>query len=609
MRWSEFSRARHFGRSARYRWSLNGLGICAALLLPLMVFDLGLITQLVLGSSHAAVPRDWLLGPWISGRVISWPLAGNERVCLLILVGFGLVVGGFEVWALWLLNRAVHRAAWDVTVRFHAEIHRHAYRLGASDLLGGRRSPPERLLGEACDELRRGLVRWWSAVPYAVVALGALVLMALIVNLWLSLVVLLSVILVRLVYGAVAQRSTVRAELWSQAAAEQRLELLKRLRLTPLATSYALPGTPGIPLADMLGRYRQEELRASYSRASQGPLLLLLILLAVAYVVLVIGLSRYVTVAGTVVLTTAMIGAYFPLARLYRLRESLNAADQAAGQLFAYLRREPAVRQVDNAVPVDRVAHSLRLEQVTLADSDGHKLLDHMDLTIPAQQRVAIIGSDPSAPLALAGLLVRLYDPAAGRVLFDDYDIATATIETIRGQSLLVPADGMLFEGTIHDNISCGDAGFTLLQVTDAAKQARAHSFIIDLPQGFATRMGGDAWRPDASQAFRIGLARALLRNPSILIVVEPAEPFDEPTHALLDEAQRLAAQGRSMIILPSRLNTLISVDRIIVVHEGKVEAEGAHLELYEKCELYRHLNYLRFHAWSNRSPLQVRDA
>ncbi len=403
MRWPDFRTALQFGRTGRHRLSLYGLGICAALLLPLLVFDLGLITQLVLGTADAAVPRDWILGPWISGRVVRWPLLGNERTCLLVLVGFGIGVGVLEVWAFWLLTRAVHRAALDVTTRFYADIHRQAYRLGASDLLGGRRSPPEALLGETCDQLHDGLVRWWSAVPYAVVAVLALVLMALIVNVWLTLVILLSVLLVRLVYGGLARRLERQAENWARAAQLQHDQLQERLKLTPLATGYALPTFPGVPLGEMLGRYRQEMLRTQYCRALLGPILLFLILLAVAYVVLVIGLSRYVTVAGTVVLTTAMIGAYFPAARLYRLRGTLARTDRAAAALLAYLHREPAVREVDNAVPVDRVAKSIRLEHVTLADSSGQKLLDQIDLSIAAGQRVAILGSDPAAPPRWSG--------------------------------------------------------------------------------------------------------------------------------------------------------------------------------------------------------------
>lgn len=600
MRWPNFKRACQYGRTSRDRWSLYAVGISAALLLPLLVFDLGLLTQLVLGTEKATVPKDWILGPWISGRVISWPFFGSPRICLLVLVAFGILVGMIEVWALWLLNRAVSRAALGVVLRFQADIHRQAFRLGASDLLGGRRSDPETVMSETIDQLYFGLLRWWSAVPYAVVAVVALVAMALVVNVWLSLVVLLSMLLVRMIYAGWVRRAELLGENWRRESAVQREHLLENIRLTPLATGYALADAPGTPFREMLGRYRYAQLRAHDSQAHRGPVLLALIVWALAYVVLVVGLSRYVTVAGTVVLTAAMLGAYFPFVRLYRLRGSLTSADLAAARLFAFLRREPGVRQVDDAVPIDRLSQKIALEQVTLADSGGVKLLDHVDLMIPTGERLALLASDVSSGMALAGLLMRLYDPAAGRVTFDGVDIASATLETVRGQSLLVPADGMLFEGSVQDNISCGDAGFTMLQITDAAKQARAYSFITDLPRGFSTLIGGNHVHLDQSQAFRLGLARALLRNPSILVVVEPSGEFDQGTMALLDEALRLASQDRTAIVLPARLSTLHQSDRVAVLHEGKVLAHGPHDQVLQTCELYRHLNYVRFHAFRN---------
>ena len=129
MRWPDFQLARHFGRTSRDRLSLYAVGISAALLLPLLVFVLGLITHLVFGSGAAAPPNDWILGTWVSGRIVDWPLLGDARRCLFALLAFGVVIGAIEVWALELLNRAVHRAALDVVVRFYGEIHQQAFRL------------------------------------------------------------------------------------------------------------------------------------------------------------------------------------------------------------------------------------------------------------------------------------------------------------------------------------------------------------------------------------------------------------------------------------------------------------------------------------------------
>jgi ABC-type multidrug transport system fused ATPase/permease subunit len=396
----------------------------------------------------------------------------------------------------------------------------------------------------------------------------------------------------------VTARATRRSETLAREAQAAEQRLLDSLRLTPLATGYTLADAPGRSCHELLSMYRAAQLRLDDRRASRGPTLLLLIVLAVAYVLLVVGLSPYVTVAGLGVLTTAVIVAYFPATQLSGLATVLAAADQAAGDLFAYLRRTPAVRDLDNAVPIDRLADSIRFDGVTLANAEGVKLLDALDLTIQARQRVGILATDEAAAMALAGLLVRLYDPAAGRILFDDYDIATATLETVRGQSLLVPADGMVFEGTVHENITCGDAGFTMLQISDAAKQARAQGFILELPHGFNTRIGPSGEPLGGGEMFCIGLARALVRNPSILVVAEPTDNLDRSSEERLKEALRWAAADRTLVVIPARLSTLRFMDKIVVLHEGKVQAEGSHRDLLKTCRLYRHLHFVRFHAF-----------
>ncbi len=597
MRWPDFTSARRFGRTARDGLALGSLAVCAALVLPLLVLILGLVVQLVLGPAHQVMPGDWVLRPWTSGRIIGWPWFGDRQYCLFVLLLCGVAAGLLEVWALLLLHRAVHRAALGVVLRFQAAVHQQAYRLGSSDLLGGLRSPPERLLTQATQELYRGLVCWWRAVPYAVVAIAALVLMALAVNVWLTLVVLLAGVLVRQVFSVTRARAARRDEMLARDAQEARQRLLESLRLTPLAAGYGLAHAPGESFDELLRVYRAAQLRLDDRRAAGGPALLLLIVLAVAYVLLVVGLSPYVTVAGMGVLTTAVIVAYFPAIRLAGLSTALTAADQAAGELFAYLRRTPGVRDLDHAVPIDRVADSIRCEGVTLANAEGLKLLDELDLTIRAGERMGVLATDNAAALALAGLLVRLYDPAAGRVLFDDYDIATATLETVRGQALLVPADGMLFEGTVQENITCGDAGFTMLQVSDAAKAARAQGFVLELPHGFATRIGVGGVPLGRGEAFCIGLARALVRHPSVLVVVEPADQLDRTAKERLKEALRWAAMERTMVVIPARLSTLRFLDRIVVIHEGRVHAEGTHRDLLKTCRLYRRLLVMRFHS------------
>ncbi len=212
MRWPHFKRARYHGRTRSDRFSIYTIGVCTALLVPLLVLVLGLIVHLVLGGS--AAPDDWILGTWISGRLIRWPFLGDAKFSLFALLTIGTTLGVIEVLGLWLLNRAVHRAAINVAGRFKAEIHRQALRLGPIDLLGGR-ARPETLFREQTETVRRGLVRWWSAVPYAAVTVLALVAMAFLVQPWLTLVVLLGIVLVWLVFTGIRRQASAKSQFWA----------------------------------------------------------------------------------------------------------------------------------------------------------------------------------------------------------------------------------------------------------------------------------------------------------------------------------------------------------------------------------------------------------
>ncbi|MHB0958984.1 MAG: ATP-binding cassette domain-containing protein [Pirellulaceae bacterium] len=598
MRCPDFARARQVGRSATDRVALHLIAVCAALLLPLIVFVLGLVIHLVLGTAQDRMPGEWIWRPWAPGGSVPWPWFGDPHRCLIALLLIGTALGLLEAGALWLHHRAVQRAALRIVLWFQAEIHRQAYRLGSSDLLGGRRTRPEQLVSQATEVLHQGLIGWWQAVPYSLVSIAALVCIALAVHMWIALVVLLAVVLVRQLDFVLETRGAARRAALDEEVQRARSAFLESLQLTPLATGYALAHTPGRPFHELLDLYRTATLRVAGAHAAQGWIRLTIIVLALAFVLMVLGFSPSVTVAEVGVLATAVLVACCAAWRLRGLRDMVGRADEAAAELFAYLRRVPAVRDLENAVPIDRLMKSIQLEGVTLATSEGAKLLNALDLTIAAGQRVGILATETPAAMALAGLLMRLYDPAAGRVLFDDYDIATATLETVRSQSLWVPANGMLYEGTVQENITCGDARFTLLQITDAAKQARAQSFILDLPHGFVTRIGNHGVRLDAGQAFCIGLARALLRNPSILMIAEPSDDLDRSAQERIDEALRLAATDRTLIVIPARLPTLRILDKVVVLHEGKVHDEGSHRELLRTSRLYRHLNFVRFHAF-----------
>jgi ABC-type multidrug transport system fused ATPase/permease subunit len=198
----------------------------------------------------------------------------------------------------------------------------------------------------------------------------------------------------------------------------------------------------------------------------------------------------------------------------------------------------------------------------------------------------------------LAYLLPRFIEPQSGRVLFDGEDIAWVTLESLRAESIFVGAGDPFFTGTVRENICCGNNEYPMQDATAAAKQAHANKFILDLPQGYETMLGEHGEQLDVGQGFRLGLARAILRNPALMIVEEPGEALDNDTKTMLDDTYSRMTKGRTTIFLPTRLSTVRRTDLVVLLHKGKVAAIGSHAEVVKSSEAYRHWEYLRYNAF-----------
>jgi len=150
----------------------------------------------------------------------------------------------------------------------------------------------------------------------------------------------------------------------------------------------------------------------------------------------------------------------------------------------------------------------------------------------------------------------------------------------------------------VLENICCGRLEQGLSRATEAAKAVHAHHFITKLPRGYETQVDDETSRLDAGQRYRIGLARALMRDPALLVIEEPAEPLDEDTKSLLGDTYDRIISGRTVVFLPTRLSTVRRADRVVMVHDGQVVETGRHEELVQSSELYRHWEYTRFNAF-----------
>jgi ATP-binding cassette subfamily B protein len=246
------------------------------------------------------------------------------------------------------------------------------------------------------------------------------------------------------------------------------------------------------------------------------------------------------------------------------------------------------------------LSRQLEVDNVTLNEpGTGRKLLDGVSLSVQAGQRIAIVGPDDMQKHALVYLIPRFIDPTSGEIRIDRKNLRWVTFDSLRASLAVVLQHNLVFNDTVANNIGCGEASFQLPKIIEAAKVAHCHKFIQDLPQGYETPIGEMGLPLTIGQKFRIALARAILRDPALLIIEEPHTPLDDDSKSLLDDTYARVLPGRTVILLPHRLTTIRGCDKVYLLYEGRLEAAGDHKELLANNELYRHLQYLEFNEFA----------
>ncbi|RIH78842.1 ABC transporter ATP-binding protein [Meiothermus hypogaeus] len=273
----------------------------------------------------------------------------------------------------------------------------------------------------------------------------------------------------------------------------------------------------------------------------------------------------------------------------------VQSALGASSRIFELLDTPPDLKEPENPIPLTAVRGEVRLENVHFAYDDRGKVLRGVSLTAPPGQVVALVGPSGAGKSSLIALIPRFYDVTEGRITLDGVDIRQLRLQDLRRHIALVPQETLLFSGSIEDNIRYGNPQASQAEVIEAAKAANAHTFIQEFPQGYQTLVGERGVKLSGGQRQRIAIARALLKNPRILILDEATSSLDSESEALVQEALDKLMQGRTTFVIAHRLSTVRNADRIVVLDKGQVVQQGTHEELLAQGGLYKDLYELQF--------------
>jgi ATP-binding cassette, subfamily B, bacterial len=577
------------------------VGSMCAIAVPLLFLLLGEVAH-ILAETGANTKHVFAIGLPSIDHWLPATMAPLTKVC--ILLGGILALSFLIALTLNLLNRQVQSAAVDFEVNIIRELRSHSKQLGVMRTLSAQQTALVDGLEYHLPRVRMSLTRWWRTYPRHLVQLIGCLILALLIQPLLTLLTVVGAALVTLIYRWVDRNRRSSLPVIRERAAQRRTDLIAMCLKGPLLESVHAEQEIDQHFSEQIANYRSEAVKSLSNSAWKVPLVIAVVavlgcLFQFIVAVQVLRPESTISIAGSVTFLLAGVGAAISAVRLQRSSRELSQIETAADELKTFLSLPVEKFNGAQLKTITRITSQAELDHVTLQDSSGRKLLENVSATFKPGSLIGVVSSEPIQAQALVELLMGYGRPVSGRLLIDGVLVSDLAPASLSNCALWVSADGPLITGTVQDNLSRRTGDYAALDINEIMRASKATDIVQRLPDGMATLItpGDDRLTEDA--AFRLGIARANLRSPSVVVIEEPDTHVDAKTEQDTVEAICSLIKPTSItVILPHRLLTLRQCDSVVLLHDHKVIDIGTHSELLQRCELYRHLNYVRFNPF-----------
>lgn len=571
------------------------------LLIPALVVLIGLVAVLL--SAGGLSSGDVQLGTHLYVPVTAAFASQGPLTQLFELVVLAMLVAIVLSVAVWLHRLSADGTARAITKSLHKQVLQQSLKRAEVEGAAAQSIQANQLIGEHLPELQKGLSLWYRAIPRSILKLCGCLILAMLVNVWIALTAIVSGVLIWQFFTRLRRNESSDLVQWEVPRSRRRMaELVGHAPLLARLNSQGL--------ADQAF---ESELESLYRRVTEEdnrlaiiwPLLFLALAAAIAVVILGLGvnLERGLGLPSALIIGLSLGGAALAVARLISLRTQLSKSGDASDSIYHYLSRRGEIAPSEQRVGLAGIRDKVEMRDVSISDGNGKPILSNMSVQLTPGSMVALLGTDSVATQALAELLMGFGIPSDGKITLDGIELRDVHPQALAKNVMWIDSGGPIYDGTIEENIRGDEESITSADVVKALEAVEVYDQLFRLPEGLNTIVAAGDSMLGTEVSYAIGIARAILHKPPIVLASEPPPPAehltDDPCLAAL---KRLRDSGSLVVVLPRRLQTLRNADRVVLLNGPRLVGEGKHAELLTDSDLYRHLNYLLFNPYRHSS-------